>query len=418
MNYKKSNYTIIIPHKGSCGFFNTMSGGFIILDEDCKRRYEEETLSEEEIKILAQNGFLIDPSVDERNLIDQARNIAVNKRKPYYRILPTTACNAECEYCFEKGYPVKNMDAHTMKATVDFINRTTEEGDTVKIIWFGGEPFLQKNVTRLLHNSLKNLFDRKNITGEYQVITNGSLIDKDFAKEMKDLLEISVCQITLDGYGAAYDEIKRYKDGKSYFATVMDNIGFLLDNKIKVSVRMNYNKHNYDGIVRLIEEFHNRFGTDKNLSLHLAPVWAVGINYGEMNYSSTGKAEEGFLSLLQLMAKYGYTNPQKLISVRLNNSVCAAKNIGGFSIMPDGVIVKCCDCAKSTVGTVFGDSLKSDIMNDWATTKIEEKCIDCKLLPMCQGGCQTALHTKNARCKITYDELVKVISLYMEHYIP
>lgn len=72
-----------------------------------------------------------------------------------YVILPTTACNARCFYCYESGIEFKSMDDAMAEAVVSYFADSKPEG-SIAIHWFGGERIeLHSKIGRfLLHCTL------------------------------------------------------------------------------------------------------------------------------------------------------------------------------------------------------------------------------------------------------------------------
>lgn len=59
-----------------------------------------------------------------------------------FQILPTTACNARCWYCYEEGFAKQSMTDECIEAIPGFIGSYMEMVDDVHVTWFGGEPLL------------------------------------------------------------------------------------------------------------------------------------------------------------------------------------------------------------------------------------------------------------------------------------
>jgi len=69
--------------------------------------------------------------------------IASEPRRVVCRILTTTACNARCAYCYEKGVPVLRMAEETAEQAARFLAWQAKKAEVPVILeWFGGEPTL------------------------------------------------------------------------------------------------------------------------------------------------------------------------------------------------------------------------------------------------------------------------------------
>ena len=148
INYSKSKYNIFVPYNESeFIIYNSLSGSIGKFDLETYKRYKENQLKESEIDKLLEKGILIPDSFDELNKIHNDRLCGIlNDTIKHYRIWPTSACNAKCYYCFEKGVKQESMSKDVADATINFIERGVSNKDTIKIEWFGGEPLLNIDI--------------------------------------------------------------------------------------------------------------------------------------------------------------------------------------------------------------------------------------------------------------------------------
>ena len=94
-----------------------------------------------------------------------------------YIIHLTDSCNLNCTYCYENK-KIKNISFESIKAICDYeINQNSKY---VNIVFYGGEPLLQKN---LITQTIDYIKSKKSKTIFYfGITTNGTLIDKKFIK--------------------------------------------------------------------------------------------------------------------------------------------------------------------------------------------------------------------------------------------
>jgi len=131
-----------------------------------------------------------------------------------------TLCNLTCTHCFISCSP-KNHSHEMM--SLEEVRRYLEEAKElgVKEYYFtGGEPFMNKDILRILESTLKQ--------GPASVLTNGLLITPKLAarlKELSDASEYSLeLRVSLDGYDAATHDAVR---GPGTFAKTLKGISFL-----------------------------------------------------------------------------------------------------------------------------------------------------------------------------------------------
>ena len=63
-----------------------------------------------------------------------------------FTILPTTACNARCIYCYEQGMQYVTMKEETVAQTIEFIKKVRSPKEKVNFLWFGGEPLVGERI--------------------------------------------------------------------------------------------------------------------------------------------------------------------------------------------------------------------------------------------------------------------------------
>ena len=110
--------------------YNHLTFEFIILEKN-----ELESLRKSHYKRphniakkLVERYFLVPLELEEYKLCDQIKEftksfLKQDKSVNKFNILPTTACNARCFYCFEAGASKINMDEKTALAVVDYIEK-------------------------------------------------------------------------------------------------------------------------------------------------------------------------------------------------------------------------------------------------------------------------------------------------------
>lgn len=181
-----------------------------------------------------------------------------------YTILTTTACNARCFYCYEKGHVQKPMSERTANDVADFIianyrrkyPENADGGRTVGISWFGGEPLFRKRCINIICEKLKNA----GIPYSSSMISNGYLFNEETVKEAVNLWNLGSVQITVDGTEEVYNKTKAYiYKGKNAYETVLNNIKRLTDSGITVSIRINIGMFNIDDSRKLVAILCDRF---------------------------------------------------------------------------------------------------------------------------------------------------------------
>ena len=187
-------------------------------------------------------------------------------------ILPTTFCNANCFYCYEKDAKDKHtMDYETADKAVEYILRTRNKEKPLFIEWYGGEPLVAHNIITYICQRL--LDEGVHITG--RMVSNLGAMDKGLALTARRIWNLERINTTIDAMGARYDEIKAFRDGKNggyHFDKLIDNIGYLIDQKITVEVRVAFDPMDISRSLDICDFIHNKFGENENLIMYCVPI--------------------------------------------------------------------------------------------------------------------------------------------------
>ena len=298
-------------------------------------------------------------------------------------VLTTTACNARCAYCFEKGVlPVVLAQSKAIEIA-DFIQRRYK-GFPVHISWFGGEPLVNGKGIEILCSELKS----RGVDYYSSMTTNGLLIDR-YKKQICEEWNIKKIQITLDGIGDTYNRKKSYIDAKEDpFSKVISNIAFLLTSKIRVNIRINFETENPNDAKEIVKYLYDEFGNNEFLHIYFAHI------YGEGQKMPLDMDTNPYISLYETLMHYGYVKSLSDLGIKRKNYFCGIYNEDYYVVYPDGTLYKC----EHDIGNrskAFGlikqneeiDLLYKKELETSATHFSFSDCMDCKYLPICQGGC-------------------------------
>ena len=259
--------------------YNTLTGHciesnlFDWFENPAERVFDE---ADTEMAALVKRDFLVSPDLDETGryarLIKTLR-AAEKPKRGYsgYTILPTTACNARCVYCCEEGIPYETMNDETIEQTIRYILATRRDDTPVSLHWFGGEPLMGEKAIDRICAALRDA----DIKYKSNVISNGSLMTEELAEKVKEDWHLTNIQITLDGREKVYCERKRYVafDGSPYRA-VLDGIHAMMNQGIRVSIRLNVDEDNLDEMMALIDELEGEFSEDSQVSIYCHSIFA------------------------------------------------------------------------------------------------------------------------------------------------
>lgn len=409
---KKSDYNIFVPmNDDTMIVFNSFSGAVGLFDKSTMARYEADSFDENELKLLKEKGIYIDADFDEKQKMFQDRqNSCTSKHDKFIRLWTTTACNANCFYCFEKGMPVQHMSKETADKVISYIIDHYEGEKKIIFEWFGGEPLMNTKVIDYFFDKLTPFCKSHNCKIESEFITNGSLITEEIADKMKNKWHTFNVQITLDGNEDEYNLAKSYTSNRYNFRTVIDGIKLMLNKGLYVSIRMNYNRDNYESLSSLIDYLATI--KEGHMSCYVYPLWdALGDE--KDGFKSTAYADENLLKLFDKLVDAGLANIKLIGRLNYKNGVCKSCNTQSVAVFPDGTIGKCSETFKQRIGSVQDGIQNKALFDFWTSPEVSEECNECKLLPLCQGGCKSSHFTAMPKCYPYKEILPEMIRWYV-----
>ena len=391
MLYKPSQYNCIkVAEK--VAIFNTFSGSMAIMEceEYSKLQHIDELCAEDEdVQRWLRLDFIVEADKDEAAIVNYCRyRDTFLKNRPIYRILTTSACNARCFYCYEQGRPIQNMSKETAVDAADFIMRSSEDAEKIALNWFGGEPLLNPDVITLIMQKLNVTMGKEKVASS--MITNASLFSKELIDLAKEEWNLTNIQITLDGMAETHEKRKAYVNNEYYFNKTIETIGSLLSAGFHVSLRLNYDKKNFSNIIVLIHFIHKIFGNPSNLSCYAYPLFNTS-SRNEAAYVYDKDIPEYIPRILHALTECGYYNPMNILP-RLTTA-CFATDPYSYVINTDGLLYKCTMDGMEpsrSVGNVWDGVQMNNRIIEWTTPVLIEQCHECKMLPICQGGCRAS----------------------------
>ena len=420
-NYKKSAYNIFVPYKNNeIIVYNSLSGAIGKFEQETYNKYLSDQLNESEIETLLKQGVLVECDFDELKKINEDRLEGIqNPKNKHFRIWSTSACNARCFYCFEKGIKPVTMTMDTANQVIKFIDSQLAEGDFLRLEWFGGEPLLNIDTISHIMSAINKICEQKQCIIHTSMISNGSLVSKQLSQKMRHEWNLKRIQITLDGYGEDYNKTKNYCNTKCHnFKTVIQSIKYLASEGIHVAIRMNYDGTNHQSLAKLINFLHRELSEYTNISYYVYPLWSSIDENAPNSFNSTATADQNLLDLFDLLVKNKMGTPNKIARLNYKRHACQAWSEHSLTILPDGKISKCCESYQKILGNIWEGITNTELYKFWINPNIDEKCKNCKYLPVCQGGCKSSYFSRMPQCfgyKEIFNSIIKWYMNYLEN---
>ena len=352
------------------------------------------------LEILVKKHFLIPKDYDESFFLKKYRKANEVEIHLMY-LLVTQVCNLKCTYCFEELHKRKIgiMSQKIADKAIDYFFEISVPPR--KVIFYGGEPLINKEV---VINSIKKI-RKKDKKTNISIVTNGTLIDRSIAKFFKEN-NVNV-SVSLDGPEEYHNIYRKYKNNKGSFRKTFKGYLILKNEGVNVSISCTIGNHNVDKL-REISKFF----------AELSPTGGVGFNFlisqengKNFSYCSVEKAANALFEAFEVLKAHGVYEDRVMRRLEpLTNNKVYLKECAGYGnqivVRYDGKVGPC--HAFSFFGMFFEKDIESDVIYDgtfslWArrTPLNLEKCRYCPFVTLCGGGCAYDAYIK-------YGDLFKI----------
>jgi uncharacterized protein len=392
---------------------NTLTSATARIDDEMKQLIEENTdkIPEEILNMFYENGFVVEDDCDERKML------AYQFCKDKYNLLPrdlkytavmTYACNLACPYCFQ-GH---EKDTETLdNKRVDIILKNMEKNVTKKdfkalyVAFYGGEPLLAYHQCVRMMRGASRICDEQGIRLKGDIITNGTLINKDVVLNLLEPYCDDV-QITMDGGREIHNKRKHFRDGGGTYDVILDALELLKDTHVRLSMRLNIDKENIDTFAELHRDLHDR-GLDA-IRKYLGWIYAYDIEGVPKDFAAY---DEKCFSCDEIIALEDKISEQLgvmkasdkiILPMTFFHEPCAFEREDSYVVDPYLDLYRCRDLLgldnmvigriDENADAVFNYRYYEQMSRDPFTF---EECRACKYLPFCAGGCAYRAYLEN-----------------------
>jgi len=396
---------ILAVDDGVVALYHSLNLKVVFISENLLNRLF--TLSEYNTKLRA-TGMIVESHKDDDELLKKIVDSLMSRPSipSVMYLLLTDACNLACEYCFVENQIPGNqkrihMDVKTAKKAVDFFissfARYPEHlGEKKTIIFYGGEPLMNKNVfietvkyvTKLKRDGVLSSSLSMNL------LSNGLYFTPELVNFMREN-EVNV-SISIDGDQVATNLHRRDHEGKPVFGRIMKTVRLLQDENISFGVSCTINEETLKDTKKTIDFLVNNLKV-KGLGFNiLARGHSINI---KRDYES--RAASFILEAYEVFRQEGIYEDRIMRKVnsftkqRIHPYDCAAAGGRQIVITPDGQVGIChgyIGPRKYFVGTVFDKDLIVEETSTYKTWKRRTpltmpQCQACIALGICGGGC-------------------------------
>ena len=401
--FESQKFGYLLYNSESNSFAKLNKDMFYLLNEIAIDSNKINKLDESSLKSLVTSKILIDEKNERDFFYEKKFNYQFNSFDSSnlgLAIAPTTHCNFDCPYCYEENRLPNYMDEATIDHLIEFI----KNHDRIKklgLTWYGGEPLLAfKTIKKILAKIAKTDYE----LDRHGIVTNGYLLDKEKAIFFKDH-NLTHVQITIDGAKEYHNQRRTPTSGTPTYDKILDNIDtfFKYNSEAFVTIRMNLDNVNIDSFYDTYNELLKRW---KGNRIGIYPAFIIDHTENCTSQCSIVDRTKIVNFYTELYKKNG-VNIQFFPEHHIGG--CGATNINYFVIGPKGEMYKCWNdigVKERIIGNVSADEVQNyKVLTRYLagpTMFDDQECIDCKLFPVCDGGCSW-LRQKNVFEGTSYD---------------
>lgn len=359
---------------------------------------------------LKEKQILIESSKDDDDLLNSYRSYI---QKPYIStayFFITNDCNLACKYCFERQSVSDFFKKETMskETFIDGLNffvglakRDSKKFSEKKtIIFYGGEPFLNKEILFFAIQSIRDYVDKEElpINTHIIVVTNGVLLSPEIITFLKEN-DVTIT-LSIDGNKEATSN-RVYPNGKEAFKQIIEKHKLCKDADLNINIACT-----------LTPETIEHFDESMKFFIDDIKINNIGFNAlldnGIINIPESYDADAAKF----IVDAYKILSKHKISESRMNRRIqvfkrkkpcvfdCNAQGGRQIAIAPKGEVGICHEHIadrKHFVTSIYKDFIPEEnhVYLEWMKRSplYMEKCYDCPAIGLCGGGC--VINTEN-----------------------
>lgn len=412
---KESRYNFFYKRENDYVVYNSLTNSLAKLSNEEFDSLKYLDLSQKEISNFKYGGYILDDDLDELDFIKESLlKSRYGNRSLGLTIAPTLDCNFACVYCYEKEHSdTFYMDEKTIENVISFVANKAKNSDSIDVSWYGGEPLLAYKTIDRLSEAFIKIAESENIPYRAYIITNGYLLNEKIAKKFSSW-KIEGMQITIDGDRDSHNKKRFLRNGSPTYDKILINLKENYDYLVNLSLRINLDQNNIgseSSIINYIESFDK----DRKIRAYISRVRNENDTYNDEVCIGQGDFEK---YKMQFYKSQGIDFVEKLYPNIIRN-FCTADTINSYVINYNGDLYKCW----SDIGieekkiarleeNMFVESNYKNYYDYLLYDPTEdEECRECKVLPICMGGCPYARKNSGKECSTYKDNLEEIIML-------
>ena len=403
---KPSVYNVTAPSYDGEGvvLYNTLSQACVLLDSHEAQLYEalacggdanpQDDGKSTFVDALASMGFVSEnPDEDVAYMRYKYQKHKYNSRVFELYICPTLDCNFSCIYCYEHKRKGK-MTLEVADAIMRFVEEQfdAEPFQELKIVWYGGEPLLGFDIIEYLSERFITFTDDHGLEYRASIITNGVLATDEVQRRLAEL-KVWCVMATADGQGPIHDRTRPARNGKPTYDIIMKHIQGFIDKGFSIDFRCILEKNNVDSCIELA----GKLVANENVNIHFNQMRDMtGFQQEHPGVVCTLSLEEHAQAVLDEFLR---RNPSKEDFKKYLTPLpvaCPAAIDRAYTIDELGNVYACTSVPGMDEYVLFSVmeppedrslNLEKLAMYGNASPFKNDECRECRVFPLCQGGC-------------------------------
>jgi len=406
--------------------FATKTGALVLLPEETFAALQRGEVAAGDHDALVEMGFWVKDQEEEQQQLLQYLD-EVNRLNPglTVAVILGMECNFACRYCYEgaqKGQQA--MTGDTANQLVAYLKERFKPGmKKLHFDFYGGETLLYKKRIIDLARQLKPFVEERGGVFSFNLVTNGSLLTPQVVEDLNPL-GLDGVKVTVDGPPDLHNYFRPFKSGEGSFDVIVKNLA-AISSMTNIRLGGNYTSDNYRHFITVLDLLAERGVKPESIELvNFNPVMKVNDKIAMNEYSGgcAGLHEPWLIEAEPFIREEIFRRGYPLAEP--GPSPCAVEVDDAFTVHYDGSLYKCAVLIgheQYKIGDVENGvnsekGLQNHSIGHWQR---EEKCRQCRYLPLCFGGCrymayQRDGHMGNVDCKKEFLDATMETTLLQE----
>ena len=438
---KFSVYNHIFKSDGETFLYNILTTALIKLDPDIVQLVQDSCIGElgdETVAAFKELGFIVESASDEmlayKYFYDRTR-YGLSSAILHFTFIPTYACNLACPYCLQGGNKnAKKIDERGVAAILSFIRRMSlnpqnqTRPEKMYITLYGGEPMLAKRELKVFCDGVLAIAREAKLPVEFDMTTNLTLLDDDMINLIQ-MYRIHI-QASIDGTKEHHDKRRIKVDGGGTYDIIVGNLKRLVDLGLReqITIRLNVDRGSIMAADLTFKEMA-KYSDDVYFAF-LTPYRGVNDGYEDRCVTPDCYSAMAVQKFNKILVAHGRNVAQSFGK----KSPCAINCENKYWIDCNLDVYKCellvklreCRAGHLTEDGMF--EIEPNFYKQMCFSPFNyEKCRNCKMLPICGGGCPATTYLdmglRNgdvSKCQCTMDDasLTEYLDDYIKRTVP